>query len=84
MKYVNVIDAKEQFAELMELLDSYQQDKIVVTKDGKPIMEMVRPENPIAKKRLPGLGKDKFTFDNKLFDDLDSEIAQMFLKEQAQ
>ena len=84
MKYVTDIDAKEQFTELMAQLNNYQQDKIVVTKDGKPIMELVRPENPIAKKRLPGLGKDKFTFDDKLFDDLDEEIGKMFLKEQAQ
>ena len=83
MKYVNIVDAKEQLAELIELLDNYQQDKIILTKDGKPIIEMVRPENQIAKKRLPGLGKDKFTFDNKLFDDLDAEIGKMFLKEQA-
>ena len=83
MKYVNIVDAKEQLAELIELLDNYQQDKITLTKDGKPIIEMVRPENQIAKKRLPGLGKDKFTFDNKLFDDLDAEIGKMFLKEQA-
>ena len=84
MKYVTDIDAKEQFTELMAQLNNYQQDKIVVTKDGKPIMELVRPENPIAKKRLPGLGKDKFTFDDKLFDDLDEEIGKMFLKDQAQ
>lgn len=84
MKYVNVLDAKENFAELVDLLDNYQQDKIIVTKDGKPIMEMVRPENQLAKKRLPGLGKDKFTFDDKLFDDLDKEIGKMFIKEQAQ
>lgn len=83
MKYVNIVDAKEQLTELIELLDNYQQDKIILTKDGKPIIEMVRPENQIAKKRLPGLGKDKFTFDNKLFDDLDAEIGKMFLKEQA-
>ena len=81
MKYVTEVDAKENFAELMAQLDSYQQDKIIVTKNGKPIMEMVRPENQIAKKRLPGLGKDKFTFDDKLFDDLDAEIGKMFIKE---
>ena len=31
MKYVNIVDAKEQLAELIELLDNYQQDKIILT-----------------------------------------------------
>ena len=52
-----------------------------MTKDGKPLIEMVRPKSEIAKKRLPGLVKDKFR--HKIFDDLDAEIGKMFFKEQA-
>ena len=83
MLQVNLTD-ETNLSELVALLENYQQDKIILTKDGKPLIEMVRPKSEIAKKRLPGLGKDKFTFDNKIFDDLDEEIGKMFFKEQTQ
>ena len=49
MKYVNVIDAKEQFSNLITQLNTYQEDKIIFTYDDTPIVEMVRAE----KKKSP-------------------------------
>lgn len=84
MLQVNLADAEKNLESLIKTLENYKQDKIVLTLNGKPIAEIKRPKNEIALKRLPGLGKDKFTFDNKLFDDLDEEIGKMFLKGTAQ
>ena len=69
MKYVNVIDAKEQFSNLITQLNTYQEDKIIFTYDDTPIVEM---ENVW---KLPP------DFDEK-FDAMDEEILRSFLPEE--
>lgn len=83
MKYVNVIDAKEQFSDLVTLLSTYQQDKIILTFDGKPLIEMQRSPKKINSRRRAGIAKGEFTFDDELFDSLDAEIDKMFFGEDA-
>lgn len=91
MKYVNVIDAKEQFSDLVTLLSTYQQDKIVLTFAGKPLIEMVpikedlppvkEDKKPNPNRRRFGIAKGTFTFDDELFDSMDAEIDKMFFGE---
>ena len=92
MKYVNVIDAKEQFSDLVTLLSTYQQDKIVLTFAGKPLIEMVpikedlppvEEKKPNPNRRRFGIAKGTFTFDDELFDSMDAEIDKMIFKEDA-
>lgn len=94
MKYVNVIDAKEQFSDLVTLLSTYQQDKIILTFAGKPLIEMVpikedsphveENKKPNPNRRRFGIAKGEFTFDDELFDSLDAEIDKMFFGEDKQ
>ena len=79
MKYVSVIDAKEQFADLVKLL-SDPLEEVYLTFNGKPIIKMspikedlphVQEDKPI---RRAGIAKGKYVFDDELFDALDAEI----------
>lgn len=80
MKYVNVIDAKEQFSDLVTLLND-PLEEVYLTFNGKPIIKMspikenlplVKEENP--NRRRAGIAKGKYVFDDELFDALDAEI----------
>ena len=86
MKYINVIDAKEQFSYLVNLLCD-PKEEVYLTFGGKPIIKMtpitenlprVEEENPKLKsnpnRRRFGIAKGTFTFDDELFDALDAEI----------
>ena len=93
MKYINVIDAKEQFSYLVNLLCD-PQEEVYLTFGGKPIIKMtpitenlprVEEKNPALdqpKRRIFGIAKGTFTFDDKLFDDMDEEIDKMFFGEE--
>lgn len=84
MKYINVIDAKEQFADLVTLL-SDPLEEVYLTFQGKPIIKMtpikqdlprVNEEKPVPNpdRRRFGIAKGQFTFDDELFDAMDAEI----------
>ncbi len=101
MKYINVIDAKEQFSYLVNLLCD-PQEEVYLTFGGKPIIKMtpitenlprVEEKNPALNpehkseykpdpRRIFGIAKGTFTFDDKLFDDMDEEIDKMFFGEE--
>jgi len=76
MKYVNIMDAKEQFADLVTQLDTHRQDKIVLTYNEKPVIEMTRAPKKICGKRI-GVAKGKFKVPAE-FDDWDKEVLEMF------
>lgn len=82
MKYVSIVDAKEQLSYLIKLLEN-PQEEVYLTFNGKPIIKMVpikedlppvEEEKPQRKVRRAGIAKGKLTFDDKLFDSLDAEI----------
>ncbi len=82
MKYINVIDAKEQFADLVQLL-SDPLEEVYLTFNGKPIIKMspikenlprVQEDKPEPVRRRAGIAKGKYVFDDELFDALDAEI----------
>lgn len=85
MKYINVIDAKEQFADLVTLL-SDPLEEVYLTFQGKPIIKMVpikenlprvKEEKPAKPRRRAGIAKGKHdlppNFD-ELFDAMDAEF----------
>lgn len=82
MKYVSVIDAKEQFADLVQLL-SDPLEEVYLTFNGKPIIKMspikenlprVQEDKPEPVRRRAGIAKGTFVLDDELFDALDAEI----------
>ena len=87
MKYINVIDAKEKFSELVTLLGD-PLEEVYLTFQGKPIIKMVpikkdlprvKEEKPVTshRRRLFGIAKDKHDLPpdfDELFDAMDAEI----------
>lgn len=82
MKYINVIDAKEQFADLVQLL-SDPLEEVYLTFNGKPIIKMspikenlppVQEDKHNPDRRRFGIAKGTFVLDDELFDALDAEI----------
>ena len=93
MKYINVIDAKEKFSDLVTLL-SDPLEEVYLTFQGKPIIKMtpIKEDLPRVKEEKPasnpdarrfGIAKGKFVLDDELFDAMDSEIDKMFFGEAA-
>ena len=89
MKYVSIVDAKEQLSYLIKLLEN-PLEEVYLTFNGKPIIKMVpikedlppvEEEKPKRKIRRAGIAKGKFTFDDELFDSMDAEIEKMILGE---
>ena len=86
MKYVSIVDAKEQLSDLIQLLQD-PKEEVYLTFNGKPIVKMtpVTEKLPTVEEKLPnpnrrrfGIAKGKFTFDDELFDALDAEILKSF------
>ena len=92
MKYVSIVDAKEQLSYLIKLLEN-PQEEVYLTFNGKPIIKMVpikedlppveEDKKPNPNRRRFGIAKGTFTFDDELFDSLDVEIDKMIFKEDA-
>ena len=90
MKYVSIVDAKEQLSYLIKLLEN-PQEEVYLTFNGKPIIKMTPitenlPHVVEEKKHNPdyrrfGIAKGTFTFDDELFDSMDAEIDKMFYGE---
>ena len=87
MKYVSIVDAKEQLSDLIQLLQD-PKEEVYLTFNGKPIVKMtpVTEKLPLAEEkpiRRAGIAKGTFTFDDELFDALDAEVDKMFFGEAA-
>lgn len=90
MKYVSIVDAKEQLSYLIKLLEN-PKEEVYLTFNGKPIIKMTPitenlPHVVEEKKQNPdrrrfGIAKGTFTFDDELFDSMDAEIDKMFFGE---
>lgn len=86
MKYVSIVDAKEQLSDLIKLLQD-PQEEVYLTFNGKPIVKMTpvtRNLPPVEEKkpiRRAGIAKDDYKlppdFDEQ-FVAMDAEILKMF------
>lgn len=54
---VNVIQAKTDFSKLIHLLEEKQEDVIIVSRYGKPVVKIIPFEEPSAPRRI-GIYKD--------------------------
>ena len=88
MKYVSIVDAKEQFADLVTSLNSNPKEEIFLTFNGKPIIKMtpIKENLPCVKEDKPapkpnhrrfGIAKGKYNLPpnfDELFDAMDAEL----------
>ena len=86
MKYVSIVDAKEQLSDLIKLLQD-PREEVYLTFNGKPIVKMTPVKLPPVEEKKPirraGIAKGTFTFDDELFDAMDAEVDKMFFGEVA-
>ena len=81
MLQVNLSEANGNLYELINLLSSGQQDKIVLKDNDKAVAELVIPEQKTPRKSMFGAMKGKYYFApdfDEWFDAMDAEIAEMF------
>ena len=92
MKYVSIVDAKEQLSDLIKFLHDNPHEEVYLTFNNKPIVKMTPitedsslvEEKTNPNRRRFGIAKGQFTFDDELFDALDADIDKMFFGEAAQ
>ena len=76
MKQVNVLEAKNELSKLIHMLESGEEDHVIIARNGVPVVKMVLYPPKNVKTRI-GTAKGKFTApdDINLYDD---EILAMF------
>ena len=76
MTQVNILEAKNELSRLIRLLESGQEDHIVIARNGTPVVQMVI--YPGKKKRsIIGAAKGKFNCPADL-EQYDEEIMELF------
>ena len=71
----NVFEAKADFSKLIRLLESKQEQAIIVTRYGKPVVQITLYEEKPVSRRI-GVAKGKFR-SPKDFDRDNAEIADL-------
>ena len=81
MTQVNVLEAKNNLSRLIHMLEDGTEDNIIIARDGVPIVQMtLLPKT--QKRSIIGAAKKDGDFSwPKNFNELDEEIADMFLGE---
>ena len=73
---VNVMEAKTDFSKLIRLLESKREEKIVVARNGRPVVKITLVDESPVSRRI-GIAKGKFTMPDDF--DADNEyIASLF------
>ena len=76
MMQADMSEAKTDLPELIQLLETRQEEVILITRDGEPTTEMKLAKRQPASKRI-GVAKGKLNIPDD-FDEWDDEIAEMF------
>lgn len=75
---VNVLEAKTNFSKLLALLESGDEEEVIVCRHDKPVAKMTLVPKVDVSKRI-GIAKGKFSVPDDFDDDaLNTEIAEMF------
>ena len=75
MTQVNMLEAKTNLSKLVRLLETRQEDVVVISRNGTPVVEM-RLLKQTEGKRI-GIAKGKLVIPDE-FDDWDQEIEELF------
>lgn len=76
MAQVNIMEAKTDLSELVRLLETHQEEVILIARDGTPVVEMKLAKRKPASKRI-GVAKGKLQIPDD-FDKWDSGVVDMF------
>lgn len=79
MTQVNMLEAKTDLSKLVRLLETRQEETILIARNGTPVVEMkLAQKRPVAKRIGVAKGKLQIPED---FDMWDNDIADMFEEE---
>jgi len=76
MTQVNMLEAKTELSKLVRMLETRQEEVIVIARNGKPVVEMKLAQKKPVPKRI-GIAKGKFHIPED-FDSWDDEISDAF------
>ena len=76
MKQVNILEAKTDFSRLVRLIESGQEESIVVSRYGKPVVKMTLYDDIPVENRI-GIAQGKLQYPDDI-DEFNDEIAEMF------
>ncbi len=76
MKQVNIHEAKTDFSELIRMLESGREEKIIIARYGKPVAELKRYDNSAGSKRI-GIVKGRRLVPDDI-NKYDNEVAVLF------
>ena len=79
MTQVNVLEAKNNLSKLIHMLESGDEDNIIISRNGEPIVQMTLLPKP-QKRSIIGAAKGEFHCPDDIHE-LDDEITAMFLGE---
>ncbi len=80
MTQVNMLEAKTYLTKLIKLLETKQEDEILIARHGKPVAKITFYENQDNKRIGIAQGKHK-PLDLDLFNSLNDEITKEFYGE---
>ena len=75
-KQVNMYEAKTHFSKLAEEVEAGAE--IIVARSGKPVLKLVRIEEPQVKRTLGWASELAKDFDWDAWDAIDTEVAKMW------
>ena len=76
MTQVNMLEAKTELSRLVRLLETRQEEVILIARNGTPVVQMTLAQKKPTSKRI-GVAKGKFTVPDA-FDEWDREIEDMY------
>ena len=76
MLQVSILEAKTKFSQLVRLIETKQEDHIIVSRHGKPVLKMVSYNDAPIENRI-GIAKGKLLCPDD-FDACNDEIAALF------
>lgn len=76
MCQMNVLEAKTNFSKILMMLETKQEDEVIICKNNKPVAKITwMPE--IDRSKCLGIAEGKYSIPDN-FDEPDPEIEQMF------
>lgn len=76
MQQVNILEAKTNFSKLLALLESRQEDEIVIAKNKKPLARITLLPQGDTSRRI-GVAEGKLVYPDDI-NEMDDEIAAIF------
>ena len=77
MVQANMFEAKTELSQLVRLLETHQEDKVIIARNNVPVVQMTLVDLPSVEAKRIGVAKGKFSVPDD-FDEWDSEIVEMF------